>query len=132
MYTDPIADFLTRIRNGLQAKHESIEAPLSKSKIRLSEILKEEGFVSDFRVMQPKDAPGSIRVFLRYHQDGSPMIQKIERVSTPGCRVYASVEDLDEQLGGIATTIVSTSKGVMTDRQAREVNAGGEVLCKVY
>lgn len=132
MYTDPIADFLTRIRNGLHAKHESIVAPLSRVKVRLSEILKDEGFVSDFRVVQPKDAPGTIQVFLRYNEDGSSLIQKIERVSKPGRRVYASVDELEEKLGGISMTIVSTSKGVMTDRQAREVGAGGEVICRVY
>lgn len=132
MYTDPIADFLTRIRNGLQARHEAVEIPLSKTKIRLAEILKDEGFVSDYQVIQPKDAPGSIKVFLRYNQDGTPLIQKIDRVSTPGCRVYAGVEDLGERLGGISTTIVSTSMGVMTDRKAREVNAGGEVICRIY
>ena len=131
MVTDPIADFLTRIRNGLQAKHEAVESPVSKAKIRLSEILKEEGFVSDYRVIQPKDAPGTIRVFLRYQPDGSPMIQKLDRVSKPGRRVYASVDDLGESLGGLATKIVSTSKGVMTDQSARESNVGGEVLCIV-
>jgi small subunit ribosomal protein S8 len=128
--TDPIADFLTRVRNAQKARHATVDIPPSKMKERLAEILKREGFISDFHVVPGK--PRSVlRVTLRYNPGGEPMIQELKRVSKPGCRVYASAKELAGQPNAVKTTIVTTSKGMMTDQEAREANLGGELICSI-
>lgn len=127
--TDPIADMLTRIRNAQKARKESVTLPGSKIKLAVANVLAAEGYVGS--VETGSDGPKStITVGLRYHNDG-PVIERIERVSRPGLRVYASVDDLPKVQGGLGIAIISTSAGVMTDRQARAQKRGGEVLCVV-
>ena len=128
--TDPIADFLTRVRNALQAGFDSVECPASKANKAIARILKEEGFVEDYMVLDDRKQ-GIIRIDLKYI-DSTPVIEKMERVSRPGCRVYAGADELPDVLGGLGIGIVSTSHGIMTVAQAREKHVGGEVLCSVY
>ncbi len=127
--TDPIADFLTRIRNGQRSGKTEIICPSSKIKLSLAQVLKEEGFIEDFAVAQD-GVKSLVTVRLKYHQ-GQPVIDRLERVSRPGLRVYRGKDDLPRVLGGMGVAIVSTSKGVMTDREARASGHGGEVLCVV-
>lgn len=130
MHSDPIADLLTRIRNGALAKQLSVDVPHSKIKIEIVKILESEGFLSGHEVTTETKFP-TIKVHLRY--DGRrPMIKSIKRVSKPGLRVYKPVTDLKPIRNGLATRIVSTSVGLMTDREARRRNMGGEILCEVY
>jgi len=127
--TDPIADFLTRIRNGQSSGKTEIVCPVSKIKLALARVLKDEGYIEDFAVAEDAGKP-SLRVQLKYY-DGRPVIDRLERVSKPGLRVYKGKDDLPTILGGMGVVIVSTSQGVMTGRQAREAGHGGEVLCIV-
>ncbi|HSQ70311.1 MAG TPA: 30S ribosomal protein S8 [Steroidobacteraceae bacterium] len=127
--TDPIADFLTRIRNGQRSGKTEIVCPASKIKLSLAKVLKEEGYIDDFAVAQD-GVKSLVTVKLKYHQ-GQPVIDRLERVSRPGLRVYRGKDDLPRVLGGMGVAIVSTSKGVMTDREARASGHGGEVLCVV-
>lgn len=127
--TDPISDFLTRIRNGQKAMKTEVSMPSSKAKASIAQVLKDEGYVDDFAV-QEADGKPTLTVRLRYHE-GRPVIERIERASRPGLRVYRGHDDLPKVLGGLGVAIVSTSAGVMTDRQAREKKLGGEVLCLV-
>ncbi len=129
--TDPIADFLTRIRNALQAGHNAVEIPASKSKVAITKILKEEGFVEDYMLLDDRKQ-GIIRVDLKYDDNRIPVIEKLERYSRPGRRVYAGADELPQVLGGLGVAIVSTSKGIVTDKVARQERVGGEVLCTVY
>lgn len=131
MMTDPIADLLTRIRNGLMAGHETTEIPHSKIREEIVRILQEEGYVSGYTRVEgsPSD---SIRVSLKYEPDRSPTIKEIRRVSMPGRRVYAGKDEIPSVLGGLGITILTTSKGVMTGAKARKQGVGGEILCKVY
>ncbi len=129
--TDPIADMLTRIRNALGASHEVVDVPVSRFKLGIAKILKAEGYIKNYKVT----AEGNlkfIRIFLKYDEDGSPVIEGIKRVSSAGCRVYAGKDDLPNVLGGYGISIISTSKGVMTDREARKAGLGGEVICSVW
>ena len=128
--TDPIADFLTRIRNALIAGHEATECRASNVNKELARILKEEGFIEDYMLLDDRKQ-GIIRVDLKYH-DGAPVIEKLERASRPGRRYYAGTDNLPRVLSGLGVAIVSTSKGIMTDRDARKQRVGGEVLCTVY
>lgn len=130
MNTDPIADYLTRIRNALQAAHAAVEIPSSKIKVSITKILKEEGFIEDYMLLDDRKQ-GIIRIDLKY-LDRTPVIERIQRSSTPGRRRYGGTEDLPRVLGGLGIAIVSTSKGVMTDRNARKLRVGGEILCTVY
>ena len=127
--TDPIADFLTRIRNGQSSGKPEILAPASKMKQAIASVLKSEGYIEDFSVVTDDGKP-SLRVQLKYY-DGRPVIDRLERVSKPGLRVYKGKDELPTVLGGLGVVIVSTSKGVMTGRQARQDGHGGEVLCIV-
>lgn len=129
--TDPIADFLTRLRNGLMARHKTVVAPSSKLKQRIAQILADEGYVADVRVEQQGGRP-MLSVTLKYDEHNSPILDGIERVSRPGLRRYAGADDLAKVRGGIGLSILSTSKGIMTDRQARLDRVGGEVLCNVW
>lgn len=129
--TDPIADMLTRIRNANMVSHETVEMPSSKLKIELAKLLKNEGFITDYEV---KEA-GKFKVLsitLKYDDKKNPVITKLERISKPGLRNYCKAKNLPKVLGGMGIAIVSTSKGLLTDRKARKENIGGEVLCYVY
>lgn len=127
--TDPIADLLTRIRNGQSSGKTEVKMPASKIKLAIAKVLKDEGYIDDFAA-QSQDGKPVLAVQLRYYQ-GRPVIDRIERVSRPGLRVYRGKDELPSVLGGLGVAIVSTSRGVMTDRQARAAGHGGEVLCIV-
>jgi small subunit ribosomal protein S8 len=129
--TDPIADMLTRIRNGNSVKHESVDVPRSKLKEELARILKDEGFIRDYKVIED-DKQGTIRVYLKYDANKGQVIQGIKRISKPGLRVYANKEEVPRVLGGLGVAILSTSQGIMTDRTARKEGIGGEVICYVW
>ena len=130
--TDPIADFLTRIRNAIQAGHTSCEVPKSKLKVGLAEILKQEGYIQDYMVLDDR-LQGLVRVELKFLDDGRlSAITGIQRASRPGRRMYTGAADVPKVLGGLGIAIVSTSKGLMTDKAARKANIGGEILCRVW
>jgi len=128
--SDPIADMLTRIRNGTRVRREVVNVRASRICEGVAKVLKEEGYIEDYaRVEDGKQ--GLLRIYLRYGPNGEDIITELKRVSKPGCRVYCSVDEVPRPLNGLGVSIVSTSKGVMSDRQCREANAGGEVLCTV-
>ena len=129
--TDPIADMLTRIRNANSAKHDSVEIPASNLKKAIAEILVEEGYIKSYQVTED-GKQGIIKVVLKYGPSKSKVIQGLRRVSKPGLRVYAGAEDMPKVMRGLGIAIISTSKGVMTDKKARELNVGGEVLAFVW
>lgn len=129
--TDPIADYLTRIRNANMAKHDSVEIPASNIKKSISEILKREGFIRDYEVADD-NKQGVIKVFLKYGPNRERVISGLKRISKPGLRNYVSAEDLPKVLNGLGIAIVSTSAGVITDREARQKNVGGEVIAYVW
>jgi len=131
MMTDPIADFLTRLRNAQLARHKITTAPSSKIKVRIAQILKDEGYLEDVRV-EEKDGRATLHVTLKYDERSQPLIEGVSRVSRPGLRRYSAADDLQKVRGGIGLAIVSTSRGVMTDHQARKDRVGGEVLCTVW
>ncbi len=130
MYSDPIADFLTRIRNASRAEHEKVDIPSSKLKLRMAEILKDEGFIKNFRIIED-NKQGMLRVYLKY-VGSEKIISGIVRVSRPGRRVYVTKDKIPTILGGMGVAILSTSAGVMTDRQVRKQHLGGEVLAYVW
>lgn len=129
--TDPIADLLTRIRNALMSKHDRLDVPSSKLKRNICALLKQEGYIQDFEVIDqtPQD---NLRIFLRYTDAGIPAMRRMSRVSKPGRRVYRGADDIKPVLNGLGTAIVSTSRGLLTDRQAREMRVGGEILCEIW
>ncbi len=129
--TDPIADMLTRIRNANSSKHKTVDIPASKVKASIADILFKEGYITSFEEIS-NDVQGTIRVTLKYDEKGNRVIAGIKRISKPGLRVYASKEELPKVLNGLGIAIVSTSKGIMTDREARKVGLGGEVLAYVW
>ena len=129
--TDPIADFLTRIRNANQAKHEVLEVPASNIKKGIADILKREGFVKNVELIED-DKQGIIRVFLKYGQNGERVITNLKRISKPGLRVYAGKDELPRVLGGLGIAILSTNQGIITDKEARKLQVGGEVLAFVW
>ena len=129
--SDPIADMLTRIRNANMVRHETVEIPASKMKRQIAEILKQEGFVRDAEYIED-NKQGIIRLFLKYGQNNERVITGLKRISKPGLRVYAKSTELPKVLGGLGIAIISTSKGVMTDKQARQTKSGGEVICYVW
>jgi small subunit ribosomal protein S8 len=131
MRSDPIADLLTRIRNGSRAEHEKVDIPSSKIKVRVAEILKDEGFIKNFRVLEDTKQ-GMLRVYLKYGPGNEKVISGLVRVSTPGRRVYVTHDKIPSILGGMGVTLVSTSRGVLTDRDARKERVGGEVLAYVW
>jgi small subunit ribosomal protein S8 len=130
-FTDPVADFLTRIRNGIKARHQKIDVPASKLKLEIARILKEEGFVANYKATE-EDGKKVIRVYLKYSPDNSAAISNVVRISRPGCRVYVGKTEIPRVLGGLGINILTTPKGVMTGKQARKEGVGGEVLCEVY
>lgn len=129
--TDPVADFLTRIRNGHQAGHMHVDVPASKLKRAMTQILLDKGYIRDFLNIDD-GKQGLLRIFLKYGRGGTPAIHHLSRVSSPGLRRYVSARDLPRVLNGLGIAIVSTSRGVMTDKEARRINVGGEVLAYVY
>jgi|TARA_B100001079_G_scaffold62873_1_gene53461 small subunit ribosomal protein S8 len=129
--TDPIADFLTRIRNGLSAGKRWVDIPSSNEKKRIVYILKEEKYIEDFILIEDKDRK-QIRVFLKYDYRGKPVISSIQRVSKPGLRVYKGKKELPRVLDGLGIAIMSTSKGVISNKMAKKLGVGGEVLCNVW
>ena len=128
--TDPIADFLTRIRNGNMVMHETVEIPSSKIKLAIAEILKEEGYIKDFEFIAD-GKQGIIRVYLKYGEDRK-VISGIKRISKPGLRVYVEKDEIPRVLGGLGTAIISTSQGLMTDKKARKEGLGGEIICYIW
>jgi small subunit ribosomal protein S8 len=135
--TDPISDMLTRLRNAVSAKHTRVDMPASKLKAEIARILQDEGYIQGFRIVEePSEKAGRqprqvIRVFLKYGPHGEKVMTGLERISRPGRRVYLGAEDVPTVLGGLGTSILTTSRGVMTGRAARKAGVGGEVLCNV-
>ena len=129
--TDPIADMLTRIRNANSAKHKTVDVPASKMKTAIAEILFKEGYIKSFEIIN-NETQGIIRITLKYDEKGTRVIDGLKRISKPGLRVYASKEELPKVLNGLGIAIISTSKGLKTDKEARELGIGGEVLAYVW
>ena len=129
--TDPIADLLTRIRNAIAAKHDSVEIPASNMKKAICQILVDEGYIKSFSVAED-GKQGIIKVILKYGEGKTPVIKGLRRVSKPGLRIYSNAEELPKVIKGLGVAIISTSKGVMTDREARKANVGGEVLAFIW
>ncbi len=129
--TDPIADMLTRIRNAVTASFETVDIPASKVKVNIAKVLKDEGMIRNYKVLQGEPMK-NLRLGLKYDEKGRPVITGLKRVSKPGCRIYARTDSIPEVLNGYGINIVSTSKGLMSDREARRRNIGGEVLCSVW
>ncbi len=130
MLTDPIADMITRIRNGAQARHVSVDVPASKMKLAIADILKREGYIKAYKAIDD-GKQGIVRIMLKYHES-KPAISGIKRISKPGRRVYSGVNDIPRVMNGLGINILSTSKGVMTDHKAREMGLGGEILISVW
>lgn len=131
--TDPIADYLTRIRNAQMAKHRVVDIPASNIKKEITKILKDKGYILNFKFEDDVNYQGSIKIALKYHPESAiPAIKSIKRISKPGLRTYCHSESIPRVLNGLGIAIISTSRGVMTDKEARELSVGGEVLCYVY
>jgi small subunit ribosomal protein S8 len=130
--TDPIADMLTRIRNACGAKHRRVDMPVSKLKVEIAKILKENNFIQDFRTLDNDNGRQTLRVVLKYAQGGQPVIREMRRVSTPGLRKYVGVTEIPRVRNGLGMAILSTSQGVMSDRQARQARTGGELLALIW
>ena len=130
--SDPIADFLTRIRNGLAAKKRWVDVPSSALKKRISFVLKEENYINDFFFITSDGNKETIRLFLKYDYNGDPVIENIKRVSKPGLRVYVGAGEAPRVLDGLGVSIISTSKGVLSNKKAKQLGVGGELLCEVY
>ncbi|MFC1869560.1 30S ribosomal protein S8 [Thermodesulfobacteriota bacterium] len=129
--TDPIADMLTRIRNAIMASYNTVDIPSSRLKIDIAKVLKSEGFIKNFKIM-PDQKQGIMRIFFRYDEKGEAIIGGLKRVSKPGCRKYTKGNKIPKVLNGYGINILSTSTGVMTDRQARKMGVGGEIVCAVW
>jgi small subunit ribosomal protein S8 len=129
--TDPVADFLTRIRNGIRAHQQKVDVPASKLKLELARILKEEGFISNFKATE-EEGRKVLRVYLKYGNNNEAAISRLQRVSSPGCRVYVGHDEIPRVLGGMGINILTTPRGVMTGRDARKQGVGGELLCEIY
>ena len=129
--SDPVADFLTGIRNAIGAKHRKVDVPASRFKTELAKVLLRERFINNYKIIED-ERQGVLRLYLKYAQDESPVISGLKRVSTPGRRVYVAKDRIAKVMGGLGTAILSTSKGIMTDREAREAGLGGELVCHVW
>ena len=130
--TDPIADMLTRIRNANSSKHKTVDIPSSNMKLAIAKILFEEGYIKSFEEIKETNNQGVIRITIKYTEKGKAVIDGLKRISKPGLRVYASKDELPKVLNGLGIALISTSKGIMTDKQAREAGLGGEVLAYVW
>ncbi len=131
MLTDPIADMLTRIRNSILIKNEKVDMPASRMKVEIAKILKEEGFIKSYKIIKDKKQ-GILRLTPKYGPDGKPLISGLKRVSTPGRRVYSGKEKMPKVMGGVGIAIITTSKGILTDKECRREGVGGEVLCYIW
>lgn len=129
--TDPIADMLTRIRNACAAKHQKVDVPLSKLKLEIVRLLRDEGYINNFK-LTGESPKRMIRIYLRYGSKGEPVINHLARLSKPGCRRYAGSDEIPNILGGLGLCVISTSRGIMSGKQARKENIGGEVMCEIY
>jgi|SRR3989338_643268 len=129
--TDPISDMLVRIRNAIKAKHEKVNIPASKIKNEIAVILKDEGFIKNFKLIKDRKQ-GILRIYLKYKNETESVIQGLKRISKPGCRIYATMDDMPTVLDGMGIAILSTNIGVLTDKVCREQKVGGEVLCYVW
>ena len=129
--TDPVADFLTRIRNAHRSRHQKLDVPTSKLKVEIARILKEEGYIANYKAVE-EDGQPVLRVYLKYGPNNEAVIRDVQRVSRPGCRVYVGKEEIRRVQGGLGISIMTTPKGVMTGRQARREGVGGEILCEVW
>jgi len=130
MVIDPVSDMLTRIRNAITRKHKNVQIPSSKFKVEIAKILQEEGFIHSFDIVKDGNF-SSIKIDLKYDSRKSPVIKKIQRISKPGLRVYVNKNEIPRISGGLGTSIISTSKGLMTGSKAREIGVGGEILCSI-
>jgi small subunit ribosomal protein S8 len=131
MTSDPIADMLTRVRNAMAARHPKVDVPASKLKTEIARILKEEGYIANFKVAE-EGVKKVIKIYLKYATDNSPVVTGIERVSRPGCRTYVGKTDIPRVQGGLGISILTTPRGVMTGRTAHKEGVGGEILCRVW
>jgi small subunit ribosomal protein S8 len=131
MTSDPVADMLTRVRNAITARHPKVDVPASKLKAEIARILKEEGYISNFKVAE-EGVKRVIKIYLKYGPNNSPVITQIERVSRPGCRVYVGQKDIPRVQGGLGINILTTPRGVMTGKHARQEGVGGELLCRIW
>ncbi len=129
--TDPIADMLTRIRNGIMASYDKIEVPCSKIKINIVKVLKFEGYIRNYKTIKDNNQ-GIIVIYLKYNEDKSPVIRGLKRMSKPSCRIYSRHKKIPKVLNGLGINVISTSKGVMTDREARKMEIGGEIICSIW
>jgi small subunit ribosomal protein S8 len=129
--TDPVADFLTRVRNGIRAKQQKVDVPASKLKLEIARILKEEGYISNFKATE-ENGQKLLRLYLKYGTGSEAAISNLNRISKPGCRVYVGRTEIPRVLGGLGINILTTPKGVMTGRDARKNGVGGEILCEVW
>ncbi len=129
--TDPVADFLTRIRNAIRSRHQKVDVPASKLKTEIARILKEEGYIANFKAVE-EEGHKVLRIYLKYSSNEEAAISNLERVSKPGCRVYGRRGEIPRVLGGMGINLLTTPRGVMTGRQARKEGVGGEILCEVW
>lgn len=129
--TDPIADMLTCIRNAIMAKKKEVIVPSSRIKVEMAKILKDEGFIKNFKVIDD-NKQGLLQIWLKYTEDNQSVISGLERVSRPGCRIYCTKETLPRVMDGLGIAIISTSKGILTDNKCRELGVGGEIICKIW
>ena len=132
MLTDTVADMLTRIRNASKAKFDTVDMPASRLKASIAKLFKREGYIKDFKVVSNENNKKTLRVFLRYDKQNQPIITGLKRVSKPSLRIYADKDTIPSVRSGLGKAIISTSKGVVTDQEARELNVGGEVLCFIW
>jgi small subunit ribosomal protein S8 len=129
--TDPVSDLLTRIRNATAVRHDRMDIPASKMKLEIAKILKQEGYIRTFKMIE-EGPQGIIRIYLKYADDGEPVIHGLRRVSKPGLRIYRKVGELPKVRNGLGVAVISTNRGVVTDEQARSLQVGGEVLCEIW
>ncbi len=129
--TDPVSDLLTRIRNATSVRHDRMDIPASKMKLEIAKILKQEGYIRTFKMIE-EGPQGTIRIYLKYADDGEPVIHGLRRISRPGRRVYRGAGELDKVRNGLGVAVISTNRGVVTDEQARGLQVGGEVLCEIW
>ena len=129
--TDPVADFLTRIRNAIRARHQKLDVPASKLKTEIARILKEEGYIANYKATEENGHP-VLRVYLKYGANNEAAIRDLSRISRPGCRIYRGVDELPKVHNGLGVAVISTNRGVLTDEQARSLRVGGEVLCEIW
>jgi len=129
--TDPIADMLTRVRNAIMASYDTVDIPSSRMKIDIVKVLKSEGFIKNYKIIADQ-RQGVMRIFFKYDENGDPVIEGLKRVSKPGCRIYSRSDRIPKVLNGYGVNILSTSKGVMTDRQAIKMKVGGELICAIW